>query len=66
VERWMTAGLLLGEDVAVDRNVEEEDLWSGGIGAEWDGRSAPRWHGASLLQGPAASLSRPPGWLRPR
>jgi hypothetical protein len=65
-ECWTTAGLLLGEDVVADRNVEEEeDLQSGSIGAERDGRAATRWRGASLLQGPVASLSRPPGWLRP-
>jgi hypothetical protein len=46
----MTAGLLLDEDDAVDRNVEEEeDLRSGGVGAEQDGRATPRWRGASLL-----------------
>jgi hypothetical protein len=62
----MTAGLLLGEDATADQNVEEEDLQSGGIMAEWDDMSAPRWHGASLLQGPATSLSRPPDCLWPR
>jgi hypothetical protein len=64
-ECWTTAGLLLDEDVVADRNVEEEeDLQSGSIGAERDSRAATRWRGASLLQGPVASLSRPPGWLR--
>jgi hypothetical protein len=63
-ECWTTAGLLLGEDATVDRIVEEEvDLRSGDVGVERDGRAAPRWCGASLLQGPAASLSCPPGWL---
>jgi hypothetical protein len=60
-------GLLLGENVAADRNVEEEeDLRSGSVRAERDGMAAPRWRGALLLQGPVASLSRPPDWLRPR
>jgi hypothetical protein len=66
-ECWTTAGLLLGEDATVDRIVEEEvDLRSGDVGVERDGRAAPRWCGASLLQGPAASLSCPLGWLRLR
>jgi hypothetical protein len=47
---WMTAGLLLDEDDAVDQNVEEEeDLRRGGVGAERDGRATPPWRGASLL-----------------
>jgi hypothetical protein len=36
------------EDAATNRNIEEEeDLWNGGVGAEWDGRAAPRWCGYS-------------------
>jgi hypothetical protein len=36
------------KDAAADRRVEEEeDLQSGGIGAEWDGRATTRWRGYS-------------------
>jgi hypothetical protein len=41
-ERCTTAGLLLAEDATTDRNIEEEeDLRSGGVGAERDDRAAP-------------------------
>jgi hypothetical protein len=49
-ECWTTVGLPLGENAAADRNVEEEeDLRSGGVGAEQDGMAAPRWRGVLLL-----------------